>query len=305
MTVSETFEQFLSGLELDKSYQEIVEDRHAAVRDYLESRLPGVRTQLIGSLQRRTRIDPLTGLQDFDIDILVELFSFERWALPGQGFTGEDALARVEGAVKDGVRYRKMGAHEDRPAIVIPYGDGSSIELVPALRDRVPGSPGYGRTYWVPRGGAWRPADYDYDANWISQANTAADGRLVPTIKMLKAWRRAHCAEMRSYHLEVLAAHAVLPLVLAARQRGQLLPWPVLIAGTLATMIASSGEPALIVGSTSEPADNHVTPVLRGVITAAIRAATQLAFLANNLVSQSESQSLQVWRGIFGPPFPA
>src|SRR5207253_7989947 len=37
--------------------------------------------------------------------------------------------------------------------IVIPYGDGSSIELVPALRDRVPGSPGYGRTYWVPRGG--------------------------------------------------------------------------------------------------------------------------------------------------------
>ncbi len=48
MTVSETFEQFLSGLELDKSYQEIVEDRHAAVRDYLESRLPGVRTQLIG-----------------------------------------------------------------------------------------------------------------------------------------------------------------------------------------------------------------------------------------------------------------
>src|SRR5437660_12489940 len=77
MTVSETFEQFLSGLELDKSYQEIVEDRHAAVRDYLESRLPGVRTQLIGSLQRRTRIDPLTGLQDFDIDILVELFSFD------------------------------------------------------------------------------------------------------------------------------------------------------------------------------------------------------------------------------------
>ena len=70
-------------------------------------------------------------------------------------------------------------------------------------------------------------------------------------------------------------------------------------------MIASSGEPALIVGSTSEPADNYVTPVLRGVITAAIRAATQLAFLANNLVSQSESQSLQVWRGIFGPPFPA
>ena len=109
MTVSETFEQFLSGLELDKSYQEIVEDRHAAVRDYLESRLPGVRTQLIGSLQRRTRIDPLTGLQDFDIDILVELFSFERWALPGQGFTGEDALARVEGAVKDGVRYRMFG----------------------------------------------------------------------------------------------------------------------------------------------------------------------------------------------------
>ena len=96
MTVSETFEQFLSGLELDKSYQEIVEDRHAAVRDYLESRLPGVRTQLIGSLQRRTRIDPLTGLQDFDIDILVELFSFERWALPGQGFTGEDALARAQ-----------------------------------------------------------------------------------------------------------------------------------------------------------------------------------------------------------------
>lgn len=88
MTVSETFEQFLSGLELDKSYQEIVEDRHAAVRDYLESRLPGVRTQLIGSLQRRTRIDPLTGLQDFDIDILVELSNDGR-------FRDKDSQARM------------------------------------------------------------------------------------------------------------------------------------------------------------------------------------------------------------------
>jgi hypothetical protein len=36
MTVSEAFEQFLSGLGLDNSYQDIVEGRHAAVRDYLE-----------------------------------------------------------------------------------------------------------------------------------------------------------------------------------------------------------------------------------------------------------------------------
>jgi hypothetical protein len=55
MTVSEAFEQFLSGLGLDNSYQDIVEGRHAAVRDYLEGELPGARTQLIGSLQRHTR----------------------------------------------------------------------------------------------------------------------------------------------------------------------------------------------------------------------------------------------------------
>lgn len=217
MTLSEAFETFRSRLELDPTYDSIVQQHHSAIRNYIKRSIPQARTQLIGSLQRRTRIDPLTGLSGFDIDILVQLGTFTAWAPMGRGITCDDALNTLENAIRGNLLYRRMGPYEDQPAIVIPYSDGSSVELVPAYKDMIPGHSPSGRAYWVPRMNQWKLADYDFDADYISATNQDCGGRLVPAIKMLKAWRRHVLPLLRSYHLEVLAA-AITPTIIGLWQ---------------------------------------------------------------------------------------
>ncbi len=295
------FTEFRKRLELDPSYDGIIQARHAAVRSVIENYLPGARTQLIGSLQRRTRIDPLTGLQGFDIDLLVELGYFDRFV---QGGTmPADALNTVEQSISSSLRYNKMGAHEDAPTIVIPYTDGVKVEVVPAYRDRVPGRVPVGRAYWIPRGGRWVLADYDHDAKYISDMNTASGNRLIPVIKMLRAWRRHRVGSLlRPYHLEVLAASSV-PFVVSYYQGRQMIPsWPRIISGFFACAVAAAHQPASIPASLSEPPDYYLHPASRGVLANEMQAMTDWTSRALNA---EDATAIGMWREVFGPPFPA
>jgi hypothetical protein len=67
------FVKMKQNLELNPSFDETIQVRHNAIRSSLENNGVAVRdTKLIGSLQRKTRIQPREG-DEFDIDILVIL----------------------------------------------------------------------------------------------------------------------------------------------------------------------------------------------------------------------------------------
>lgn len=196
-TVIEAFEDFKSNLELSASFQKAASTHHNAVRDWIQSRGLNIKTKLIGSLQRKTRIQPRSERDSFDIDILVILGRFDRWVSSG-GVSPSHALDKVEALVAQNEAYQRMGPETDSPAITLEYADDVNLELVPAYRDHVGEAPDgtptppVDRGYWIPKNNRWAIADYDYDAEYVSEANAQGKCHLVPTIKMLKAAKREH-----------------------------------------------------------------------------------------------------------------
>lgn len=292
--VSQAFTSLRTRLELDSSYDELVQHRHNAIRTFLKNNLPWCETKLLGSVQRRTRIDPLRGLEGFDIDLLVQLGTFSSFS--PCGVTALQALSQVYDITSGTSRYSDSFA--DAPTITVNYADGMVVELVPAYADgtRVQSPPH--NAFWIPGNGVWRPADYDFDAAYITQQNQSTSGLLVPLIKMLKAWRRTRLDSfLRSYHLEVMAAN-ILPSAISTIQReGRLLTWPLLVWSFFAWANTRSQVP----GTFSEPTDYYMTDLSRAVVEAEMN---RCEALARRAIDIDGSSSLEIWRDIFGQPFP-
>jgi|SRR6185437_8908498 hypothetical protein len=210
--INDTFDIVKTKLELNETFRQTVSRQHNAVRSAIESTGQSVDdTKLIGSVLRQTRIQPRDG-DLFDIDILVVLGSFERW-LPIGGITAQNAMDHVYGLVSGSARYGAMAPQQDHPVITFEYANDVKVELVPAYRDNVGASPSgiqhqpAGRGYWIPNSvGGWDFADYDYEAQYITEINRLTSGWFIPTVKMLKAIKREHFPSMKSFHLEVIAA---------------------------------------------------------------------------------------------------
>jgi SMODS domain-containing protein len=302
LTIATVFREFKSRLELDDSYESIVQARHKAIRDCIENNVPGARTQLIGSLQRRTRIDPLTGLKDFDIDVLVELGSFVGFLGPGAGVSCDNALDMVESAIKTNLIYRRKSIEEDRPTITVPYDDGSYVEVVPAYRNENPSFPPTGRAYWIPHSRLWRLADYDYDADYISSMNQRHEERLIPCIKMLKALKRNLTPYFRSYHLEVVIAHTFPAIISYYKHKGIDPSWDTLIYQILSLAPDTIRGGVTIPGSLSEAPDSYLDSPHKEVLALQIE---RCAKAAAQTFGMLDSAAIEVWRNIFGSPFPS
>src|SRR4051812_5093112 len=96
------FNRLKSNLELSESFQEKISQHHNAVRSVIHNTIPNAETKLIGSLARRTRIQPRES-DTFDIDILVELGEFASWS--ANGVWPWQALQAVHTAVAGTDRY--------------------------------------------------------------------------------------------------------------------------------------------------------------------------------------------------------
>src|SRR6267143_4459540 len=130
------FDKFRSNLELNQSFQQKVAARHAAVRSAVENIGADIKeTNLIGSLQRRTRIQPRPE-DSFDIDILIVLGQFDHW-VPSGGITSGQALDYVLGSVKESDRYSAKRPTSDAPTISLTFEDDTKVELVPAYVDNI------------------------------------------------------------------------------------------------------------------------------------------------------------------------
>jgi hypothetical protein len=299
------FQKLRSNLELNDTFKDVIETRHAAVRNVIENNLLSIRdTKLIGSLQRQTRIQPRPS-DVFDIDILVILGEFTHW-VPTGGITPAQALDTVYSSVRESDRYSTKDPRQDAPTINLDFADRVKVELVPAYIDNVATTPSgepvppKGRGYWVAKHGGWEHADYDFEADYISQENTASDGWLIPCIKMLKAIRRDFFPALRSFPLEVVAAE-IIPVVVAVRKsRGEhisssdILESFFLVAkDTLATSlrIPGSNSPAVVL----DMATVQSVKGTFGTIGQHIRLTNQ---------TTTDAAKIEGWKRLFGDAFP-
>lgn len=300
------FQQLKTNLNLTPSFQNIISTRHAAVRSAFENLNPGIEnTKVIGSVGRRTRIQPRPG-EKFDIDIVVVLGDFTGWGT--EGITSAAAIDNLYRTACSSDRYSAFEPTADAPTVTLFFGNEIHVELVPAYVDNVGRShggrptPPIGRGYWVPGPNGWIHADYDFDAGVITQLNELSDQRLVPAIKMLKAVKRAHLPDFKSFALEILAARTI-PMIIAGyksvRQRAptdseMLLDFFLMAPGLLSEGLAMQG--------------SNSPPIL---LTVPEQARAQRLFQAAvayiQQIEHASSLATRVagWRELFGDVFPA
>jgi hypothetical protein len=292
--------EFKKKLELSPTFQQAISTHHNAIRTWIESEA-GVYTKLIGSIQRNTRIQPRQGKDNFDIDILVVLGSFDRWATGG--VRPGDALDTLESIVSRNKVYKKIGPETDSPVIILEYEDETVVELVPAYKDLIGLYPDgrtfqpVGRSYWIPQNGKWVLADYDYDAEYISKLNSACDNFLIPSIKLLKAIKRGLFPEMKSYHLEVLAS-AIIPQIV---NQIKIQSVPLYFQFIISTFFYLSKNQVLyrsiIPYSNSLNADYYMTQELRKSIADVFN---KIDVYLNDVAHVTEESALKYWETVMG-----
>ena len=297
-TISQAFNEFKSRLELSESFREKITTHYNAIRKWIESYDPQIETKLIGSLQRKTRIQPRTN-DTFDIDILVILGEFHRIARDGRGVSPSDAIDKVYEIMREHETYKKMDPSKDYPTVYIEYSDGTKVELVPAYKDFI--YEAKGRGYRIPKSYyEWTSADYDYDAEYISKKNKETDGYLIPTIKMLKAAKRNLFPEMKSYHLEVLAVNVIPAIVSYWKSKGYSISFPFLVYSFFCIAKDEILKSVRIPGSKSPNAD--VYSIDKNSLAEIFG---KICNYCNSLIKLDGREAIEGWRKLFGEPFPA
>lgn len=303
------FQRLKQNLELDESFEELVSTRHNAVRSALMNTGPQITdTKLIGSVRRKTRIKPRER-DTFDIDIVAIIGKCYGWVPAGdpRGTTTVQALGVVDAAAKSSDRYSTKSPTMDSPTLTLTFADGVKVEIVPAFMDEVGVGPdgatltAKGRGYWIPYNGQWIHADYDFETEHMSKMNALSDGRLTPTVKMLKALRRMHFSSLRSFPLEIIAAQAVPLIVLHKKQNGiERISDPEMLR-----LFFSVGKELL-----SQPLKVHQSNSPAVVLDPVTQLVTSNAFteleerVRETEKLQSDTAKVEAWRRIFGDAFP-
>jgi hypothetical protein len=305
--IEDTFLKLKSNLELTPTFAGIVSQRQNAVRSVIENNSTTIKkTRLIGSLLRQTRIQPRP-IDEFDIDVLVVLGSFDRWVSGAGGISTQAAMNEVHRAVAVADRYAKLNPGQDHPTVTFDYAANIKVELVPAYEDAIALEPNgaprasNGRAFWIPaRNGTWELADYIYDAEYIAIINKDCNGLLIPTIKLLKAVKRWHFPAMKSWHLELIAVDLMPTMLREYQQHGLSPTYPLLVADALCRLHGQLVQSRQLPGSVTPPfaidafglAD--IGPKVQWLGEQARR-----AFEAN-----TDMHKHQIWKSIFGEVLP-
>ena len=298
--ITQAFNEFKSRLELSSTLQEAVTTHHEAIRKWIESYDYNIKTKLIGSLQRKTRIQPRAN-DIFDIDILVVLGEFHGVAEVGRGVSPSEAIDNLYEIMKKHGTYRKMDPQKDYPTVFIEYKDNIRVELVPAYRDFI--YEPKGRGYLIPKNyNEWISADYDYDSEYISNKNKETDGWLIPTIKMLKAAKRNLFPQMKSYHLEVLATSIIPLLVTYYKNKNYLVSFSNLVYGFFLIAKDKVLKPCSIEGSKSPDASAYMGYYQKQNL---VDIFNKIANYCENIIILDGRDGIEGWRKLFGEPFPS
>jgi hypothetical protein len=308
-TVAAGFRELLTRVELNATRINSASQRYNAVKQRVESALPGKEVSQIGSFQRKTKIRPANEDDPLDIDLIVSFGEAHRYAAPGeQGTTPASALETVRRALVSDGTYKLMDPKPDAPTVVLEYSDGFIVELAPCFKDLTgqhprPGGPA---CYIVgTSAGGWVPADYDYDAAFISGANQlpAVAQALVPSIKMVKQFLRGQNIELKSFHVEILCALTVPQSVAGWNQQNLRWGYQHVLAQFLSQAPALLNGPVAIPGSCSPAVDSGLSAYRLQQIGQYLAKCGECACGICKVTD--EGQALDLWRQFYGDPFPA
>jgi Second Messenger Oligonucleotide or Dinucleotide Synthetase domain len=193
-TIQASFLAFKSNLEITGLQQSTVSTRQQQVRAAVARRLVVNDSFVTGSYSRHTMISPL---KTADIDVFVVL---------DDGYFNASGYA----AVLDRVRAVLLETYATTPRIS-RNGRAVTITFSDFVVDVVPAFNRYGGGFLIPsttekRWIATNPKQHEL---FMSNANQAHGGNLVPLVKMIKAWNRHINGAFRSFYLELLIELAV------------------------------------------------------------------------------------------------
>jgi hypothetical protein len=189
-TITQGFEQLRQNLEITGLQSETVSSRQQSVRSALDDGLTVVETFLTGSYRRSTMIAPLKEA-DVDIVAVMDPSYFEQWG--GQA----SLLDKVRRVLLK--RYpTTLRISRDGQAVTIQFTD-FFVDVVPAFNRQ-------GGGFLIPDSirKTWIATDTKKHVDVWAEANKKHGFKLVPIIKMVKAWNKLHSELLRSFSLEAL-----------------------------------------------------------------------------------------------------
>lgn len=193
-TITQGFEQLRQNLEITGLQSETVSTRQQSVRSVLDDGLTILETFLTGSYRRNTMIAPL---KEADVDI-VAVMDTSYYQRDGQ-VSLLDKVKRV--LLKRYPRTPKIS--RDGQAVTITFTD-FCVDVVPAFNRQ-------GGGLLIPDSiqKRWIETDPKRHVEIWAEANKNHEYKLVPIIKMVKAWNKMHSALLRSFSLETLTLQAL------------------------------------------------------------------------------------------------
>jgi len=310
--IKEAFAETLLRIELNPARVQLASQRYNAIKQVIEQAWPGKTVTQIGSFQRKTKIRPLDLSDKLDIDLLVK-FKTASWSLfgmPGVWETPESALDKIQRILVADQTYRLMRPKPDAPTVSLAYADQFTFEIVPALVDKTgrynhrPGEPDC-HLVGLKRD-TWSPADYDYEAAHISGLNKQTGGRLVPSIKLIKAFLRGHGLSpdpLKSFHIEILCARIIPPIIASWEAYGLAWGYHQVLAYFLRNVGNQLAGPVALPNSYSPPIQVNLSPADVQALKSKV---DQLGQSAQKLCRLKDAPDmLKRWREFFGDPFPA
>jgi hypothetical protein len=198
-TVAQAFTEFMAKLKPTANQDQTIASRRKAIEDFLLARyhagsnMPLIRTDIIGSAQRKTLIRPVD-----DIDVFAVFDDSKVW--PTYQGDSRQLLYRVREALSE---YRVETIGSRGQAVRLFYASGPNVDITPAFP--VVGVLGVTQGYYIPRGdGGWQHTDPYVHNEFMSQRNQGLGNYLKPLVRLLKRWNNVHNKRLKSFHLELL-----------------------------------------------------------------------------------------------------
>jgi hypothetical protein len=188
-TIAQGFAKLQDNLQITDLQDSTVDTRQNNVREAVAKELTVLTSFVTGSYRRGTLIAPLSKA---DIDIFVIL---------DPSYHSSDGYANLIDRVKRVLK----GTYPSTPEIS-RNGQAVTITFTDFTVDVVPGFHRQGGGYLIPDSvmKRWIETDPTQHVTIWNNANAAHFQQLVPVIRMIKQWNRAHSALLRSFHLETL-----------------------------------------------------------------------------------------------------
>ena len=188
-TIAQGFAKFQENLQITELQDATVDSRQKNVRDAVAKELTVLTSFVTGSYRRETLIAPLSKA---DIDIFVILDA---------SYYSADGYANLIDRVKRVLKVTYPTTPEisrNGQAVTISFTD-FKVDVVPAFNRQ-------GGGYLIPDSvmKRWLATDPTQHVSIWNTANIIHLRQLVPVIRMIKQWNRAHSALLRSFHLETL-----------------------------------------------------------------------------------------------------